>query len=312
MFYPRLAFLILPFTRLELPGWGKLYQFFRVGGIQNNSLWKDAPTKMIKEKWSGYWLKLNLDNWSERHTYFLGRYYDLDLQLVMAQLLKPGDRFIDIGANIGMLTLKGASLVGKLGRVDSFEPNPNCCKRIRDNLELNQINNVYLHQVGLSDKTDTLKLSIITEHSGMGTLSELRQEDQKLVTDVFDVSVLRGDEIVMQDLTPVKFIKIDVEGYELNVLKGLYKSLNTWHPIVITEVVNEWLKRSGTNRSEICKFMDELGYFPYGLSTKRRFLKHDLSLERIKEQEVENSQFTDFLWIHPESLGKETLTKFMC
>jgi hypothetical protein len=69
MFYPRLAFLILPFIRLELPGWGKLYQFFRVGGIQNNSLWKDAPTKMIKEKWSGYWLKLNLDNWSERHTY---------------------------------------------------------------------------------------------------------------------------------------------------------------------------------------------------------------------------------------------------
>ena len=70
MFYSRLAFLILPFTRLELPGWDRLYQFFRVGGIQNNSLWKDAPTKMIKEKWSGYW---HLDNWSERHTYFLGR-----------------------------------------------------------------------------------------------------------------------------------------------------------------------------------------------------------------------------------------------
>ena len=83
----------------------------------------------------------------------------------MTQLLKPDDRFVDIGANIGMLTLKGASLVGKLGRVDSFEPNPNCCKRIRENLELNKINNVYLHEVGLSDKTDTLKLSIITDFS---------------------------------------------------------------------------------------------------------------------------------------------------
>jgi precorrin-6B methylase 2 len=72
-------------------------------------------------------MELDLAAWSERSAYFLGRFYDLNLQMLMIQILKPGDRFVDIGANIGMLSILAARLVGPSGRVESFEPNPHKC-----------------------------------------------------------------------------------------------------------------------------------------------------------------------------------------
>jgi FkbM family methyltransferase len=307
--HPRLAFLILPLVRLELPGWGRLLQLFKVSGISNYDLWAEAPTKTMRGKWHSYQMKVDLANWSDRLTYFLGRYYDLEIQLVMQQVLQPGDRFIDIGANIGMITLHGAALVTESGRVDSFEPNPECCQRIQDTLAMNQIQHVHLHPVGLSDQPGTLTLSVITDTSGMGTLAAPREDDQNLISQRFEVTVQVGDNLILPEPTPVKLIKIDVEGFELNVLRGLEKTLTAWHPIVVTEVVQDWLERAGTNRTQLYQFMQSLGYSPYGLTTRRQFLQHQLLLAPIAEESVENAEFTDFLWLHPKSAGREGLRK---
>ena len=307
----RLAYSILPYTRLELPGWGHLFNFFKVGSIDPYSEWKTAPTKIIRHRWHGYLMKLDLSNWSERHTYFLGRYYDLDLQLAMSQVLEPGDRFVDIGANNGMITLHGAALVTDSGSVEIFEPNPECCRRIEEVLELNNINHVKLHQMGLSDQSDTLTLSVITDHSGMGTLASPGDTYDKMVSKTFEVPVFVGDDVLMQNSMPIKFIKIDVEGFEFRDLKGLQNTLKTWHPVVITEVVKDWLERDNTNRTEIYQFMKQLGYLPYGLTEKRRFLGHKLALGTIPEDNVEDAEFTDFLWLHPESSANKILKPFI-
>lgn len=309
--YPRLAYLSLPYTRLELPGWGYLFDFFKVGTIEDYSKWKTAPIKIIRHKWHGYLMKLDLSNWSERHTYFLGRYYDLNLQLAMNQVLKPGDRFVDVGANIGMISLHGAALVTDSGRVDSFEPNPECCTRIKEVLELNNIEHVHLHQAGLSEQPETLTLSIITDHCGMGTLASPRDTDEEMVSKIFEVPVVVGDDILMQNSMPVKFIKIDVEGFELRVLKGLKNTFKTWHPVVVTEVVNEWLHRAGTNRTQIYQFMKQFGYVPYGLTRQRRFFRHHLALIPISEDKVEDTNYSDFLWLHPESSANKALQSFI-
>ena len=85
-------------------------------------------------------MELDLRDALERQTYFLCRYYDLENQLALDVLLKPGDTFIDIGANIGMTTLHGASRVGENGKVIALEPQPICCAKIKRNLEINAIN----------------------------------------------------------------------------------------------------------------------------------------------------------------------------
>jgi FkbM family methyltransferase len=309
--HPNFAFLILPYTRLELPGWGLLFRTFKVGSIPHYPLWKDAPTKIIRDKWNGNLIKLNLANWSERHTYFLGRYYDLDLQLAMTQILQKGDRFVDIGANIGMITLHGAALVTDSGCVDSFEPHPESCRRLQEALEMNNIKHVRVHNLGLSDCPGKLTLSVITEHSGMATLATPSSEQKDLVSDAFEVSVVIGDSVIMQNSTPVKLIKIDVEGFEYRVLQGLKQTLETWRPIVITEVEKEWLNRAGTNRTELFEFMSRYGYSPYGLTTKRKFMRHHLSIVPIDKNNVEDAKFSDFLWTHSPSLGYEVLQPFI-
>lgn len=308
--YPQLAQVILPYTRLELPGWGHLFRWFKVSEISNYALWQSAPTKTVRGKWHGYRMKLHLSNWSERYTYFLGRFYDLNLQLVMNQVLQPGDRFIDIGANIGMLTLHAAALVTSAGRVDSFEPNPRCCQRIQEALKANDIDHVQVHQAGLADQRDTLTLSVITDHTGMGTLAAPREADQHLVSDSFQVPVQVGDEVVLSHDQPVKLIKIDVEGFELRVLRGLRKTLQTWTPIVSTEVAEAWLNRAGTSRQELIEFMRQLGYSPYCLSTRRHFVRHRLSLIPVSDA-APASHYNDFLWLHPNSRGTEQLKPFI-
>jgi FkbM family methyltransferase len=307
MTFPRLAFLILPYTRLELPGWGQLFRLMRVGGIENNALWRDAPTRTIRDKRSKYLVRLDLSNWSERHTYFLGRYYDLALQMLLSEVLAPGDRFVDVGANIGAITLYGAALVGPGGRVDSFEPNPSCCERIRHTLAGNDVHHVRVHANALSDRRGTLVLNVFAEHTGTATLAPPSQEQRDLVKQQYEVQVLVGDEAVSNSRRRINLIKVDVEGFEVRVLRGLMESIRRWRPVVVTEVQRDWLARAGTSRTEMFDLMAADGYGAYGLSTRRRVLGHRLSLEPIQRTKVENAPFSDVVWLHPSTAASQNL-----
>jgi hypothetical protein len=70
-----------------------------------------------------------------------GRYYELGVTRVLDFLLRPGDKFVDIGANIGMITLHARFLERAKGRIDCFEPNPECVEALQEHLSINGINN---------------------------------------------------------------------------------------------------------------------------------------------------------------------------
>ncbi|WP_041933171.1 hypothetical protein [Gloeothece verrucosa] len=74
MNYPKLTFLALPYARLELPGWGKLLKKISVISYKDDEYWQNAHIKTIPGKLHGYLMNLDLSNWSERHTYFIGRF----------------------------------------------------------------------------------------------------------------------------------------------------------------------------------------------------------------------------------------------
>src|SRR5690242_13564500 len=106
------ALTLLPYSRLELPGWGKL---LRLCGAMNRTGWEGAPVRTIRGKKHGYLMPLDLSNWSERLTYFLGRHHEIFTSLFLEAAVRPGETFIDVGGNIGMITLHAAALVGPAG-----------------------------------------------------------------------------------------------------------------------------------------------------------------------------------------------------
>jgi FkbM family methyltransferase len=211
----------------------------------------------------GNLVELDLSNWSDRSYYFLGRWYDLEMQLLMAELVEPGETIVDVGANRGAFALAASRVVGSSGKVICFEPNPNCIKILEDEIKLNQIYNISLYQCGLAQKDDTLALTVPVINSGEGSFGRSQYEDNL----VFSVSVHRGDDI-LSDYEP-SLIKIDVEGFETNVILGLSKTIERLSPVVITEVEPSHLERASSSVEELKSVMERLGYKGFKLALRK-------------------------------------------
>ena len=204
-------------------------------------------------------MELNLANWSQRFTYFLGRFHDLELQSLLARFLRAGDRFVDMGANMGMITLVGSRFVGPSGVVDAFEPNPACFESIRATLARNKITNVRLHPAAMGDVATTLPLTVPRYNSGEASLVAA-PDTFGGDADTVEVPVLVGDDALKSDPRPPIFIKIDVEGFERRVLQGLRETLTWDRPLVATEVIARHLAREGCRPSDLFDLMESLGY----------------------------------------------------
>jgi len=303
---PLLSWVIRPYVRAELPGWGKLYSRF-VGDYRNDSYWTGHPMLTIRGKLHGYEMVLDPSRWSERATYFLGRFYDLETQLLLIHVLRAGERFVDIGANIGMLSLLAARLTGPTGIVDAFEPNPRCAERIRAYVRTNCIDNIRLHPVALADVESTLVLTVPTYNSGEGTLTNLEVAPAagKPAVERFDVPVRIGDRALEFDARAPVLIKIDVEGYECQVLTGLNETLRKAGPLVLTEVVPGHLARAQRTAADLFDLMAGYGYRPFSMQLVRRGLrKRALTLKATTVQ----THSENVLWVPTASAYRDRVS----
>ncbi|MBF2020931.1 MAG: FkbM family methyltransferase [Hydrococcus sp. C42_A2020_068] len=184
--------------------------------------------------------------------------YELPMQQVLASHLKPGDTFYDIGANVGFFTVLAAKLVGLSGRVYAFEPVPENADIIRHNVKLNNFSNVIILEKAVSDSTGKGKL-LLAEHPGGHTLSTGGMPpDLKGSTTVELVSI--DDLVAQKTITPPSVIKIDVEGAELDVLRGMFRTLEEFKPILIYEVDDGDRKAFMRKSQEIETFVRSRGY----------------------------------------------------
>jgi FkbM family methyltransferase len=297
--YPRLPFLILPYTRAELPGWRIPLKL--TGGLVPiaDTRWQNAPRVTIRGKNHGYLMELELSDWAERCTFFLGRYYEMGVQRVLDAILMPGDRFVDIGANIGMITLHAHSLIGSTGRIDCFEPNPECVERLRRHLQINNIRNVAIHTCALSDQVGNLNLNLSSEHSGTATLTEVGEVKRTL-----PVKVCVGDDLLIEG-PRINVMKVDVEGYEMKVLTGLERTLKKSKPIIITELIDSHLDRAGSSVADVTKLLGILGYAPMGIGSARKGVRHRLTLSSSL------NACNDAVWIHADDPRSAHLSQFI-
>lgn len=266
-----IPYIVQRYVQHELPGWGRFMPYLERACAA-------SPEQMatVRGKWHRFRMRLDLSNWSERKTFILGRFYDLPTQLCMKRMLARGDWMLDIGANIGMITLWGAYLVGPGGRIDAIEPNPECCQRIRRAIEENGIVNTHVHQLALGSAAGEAILRLAEEHTGTATLGVLDRPALKELP----VSVAACDQLfagLEHGSRPLRLIKMDVEGYECEVLRGMTETIRQHRPFIITEIEEQLLRRAGSSPAELWGMMSDMKYSGYELRTERRFIRHRLS-----------------------------------
>ena len=188
-----------------------------------------APLSGVHEMQGGFRMALRpRDNGFERHMFFHGTYEPATIAL-FNRLIKPGDTVIDIGANLGVMTLAAAKLVGETGKVIAFEPHPGIFARLQENVRLNGFPNVAIHQCALGSQPG--KLTLYDRPAiGIGGASLVSGAGGQPSA---EVQVSRLDDILV-GAAPA-FIKMDVEGFEVEVLKGAPETLQRCKTAIVME-----------------------------------------------------------------------------
>lgn len=194
-----------------------------------------------------------------------GEWAQIELDF-MLDFLSPGATVVDVGAYVGTHTLAFADAVSSAGKVYSFEPILSSWCALRANVEINDLSQVSVHQVGLGARNERLEFSsyypsgTVENYGSMGSVA--CAEPGVRISATEDVQITRLDDM---QLAACDLIKVDVEGMELDVLRGAVSVLNKFSPCVFTEItpdVNVPIDKSRA-ATELTKFMEEFGYDTY-------------------------------------------------
>lgn len=270
-----------PYIRHELPGWGRVYDLL-IGGYRRNWLWRDFGVRRGVDKIHGATMEFDLASWSNRIDYFLGRYHDLGLTEVVRGTLRPGDTFVDIGANEGVLSLLAARLVSPGGKVISFEPNSGPRSVLEKHVAANRLA-VDIRPIGLSDEPATLTLFVPAINTGEGTFGDAPYAEGKRI----DCRVGVADEELAGEMPTL--IKIDVEGFEHRVIAGLRGTLERARPHILIEMVDSHLRRAGSSLTELRAMLEGMGY-------KGRRVAMEGGIGHRAATTVEDTGDGDYLW----------------
>jgi FkbM family methyltransferase len=190
-----------------------------------------------------------------------GEGYESRFRDTMLALVREGDCVWDVGANAGYYSKLFAQRVGQRGRVFAFEPDPRVLASLEQSVEI--LGNVTLVPVALADRDGTMRFRPGLD--AVGATGQLIDADRPSAGTWIEVPVLRGDSVVAREMAaPPNVVKIDVEGFELEVLRGLATLLDRPSLRAIgVEVHFALLDRRGRQNAprEIERMLHSVGFF---------------------------------------------------
>ena len=204
---------------------------------------------------------------------------DLETKWVL-NTIRPGDVFIDVGANIGYYTVVASKVVGPTGHVFAFEPDPASFAILERNVRENGLTNVTLEQKALSNEPGLLRLYIAGENKGDHRLFDQADAPREFV----DVEALRLDDYLEEHDTTVDFIKVDTQGAEGIILEGMLGTIRANPGIaMVMEYMPVSLRSVGTDPEEMIARLEELGFRMFSLGVGFRA---DLQPKPVRSEDV--------------------------
>lgn len=225
--------------------------------------------KIIDNYLGQYKLKLNSDFAIDSHFLNKGHWED-HLRAYIQYFVKPGAVCVDVGANIGIHTITMAHAAGLTGKVFAFEPATVTYPRLLENIALNPWlqDRIVAEKLGISDTPGTLKLFASGELQGNAYMGHEYNEKfwNSGSADDFEVCPVTTLDSYLTSNYRVSFIKIDVEGMELEVLRGGAQIIERDHPVIVYESLVDSFDVAKIKACEA--FLAERGYYFFNLSLK--------------------------------------------
>jgi len=208
-------------------------------------------------KINGVTYKLDISNVVD-HAAFWG-FQDKATSFFLSQLRK-GYTIFDVGANIGIISVTAA---GQSKQVVSIEPDKTNFARLIENLRLNNISNVTTLNIGLGSRKEVKKLyKVVESNPGMNRIM-----DEELDVPYNEIQIETLDSVAQSlGISKIDIIKIDTEGYEMNILKGSNYCIDKFKPAMMLEVDNSLLQAQSSSSLELLGFIKEKGYDIYDIT----------------------------------------------
>jgi FkbM family methyltransferase len=175
------------------------------------------------------------------------------------KVLQPGMVFMDIGAYQGIYSVVAGKKLNSAGRVFAFEPSPREFRRLRMHLRWNRMSTARSEMLALGSATS--EATFFQVRSGDTTRNGLRPPDSRETLVEIPVNVTSLDEYVRgQNIERIDIIKLDVEGGEIEVIRGAKKVFGEFRPMLICEVLDETTHAWGYEAREIIQALRDYNY----------------------------------------------------
>ncbi len=208
-------------------------------------------------------ITLALDEHMSSQIFWYGS-YNRDILIVLDRILKPGMVVVDIGSNIGEITLFAAKHVGRSGRVYAFEADGDIADRLGSTVAANEFSQVVIVPHGVSDHVGSAPIfgikGVFSDGSRNTALTTLyASEIRSRVINTIPLTTL---DTYFQEAAPdrIDVVKIDIEGAELPALRGSRRVLERYRPWLIIEVQAETSGTAGYAQGDILSFLKGFGY----------------------------------------------------
>lgn len=203
---------------------------------------------------------------------YLGDVFERGTKAALRSLVTEAGVVLDIGANIGAHTLHLARLVGPSGRVIAFEPTDFAFRKLRRNIELNPAlaERISTYNCFLAAKDGNALPDKIYSSWPLVPEAELHAKHLGRAMSTDNASTRSVDSVLAEVGNPtIQLVKLDVDGFECEILRGATKLLREQKPIFVMELAPYVLDERGTSLSELMSLLTSNGYRLYDESTQR-------------------------------------------
>ena len=238
------------------------------------------PLTTVTRTRSGASIRVDSGDLIQRYLLMFG-VWEPQLTTWLADRVRPGDTFIDVGANIGYYTLLAASLAGPSGHVIAIEPAPDFCQALASALNANHIRQVRIARSAVSDRPRELAF-YQPEPGNLGHTTAAPSRSCNLPP-LFTANARPLAELLRPgELAAARIIKVDAEGAEAAIISGLAPHLHQLRPDaeLIIEVSARLLRRQGRVLDEITGPLAAFGWHPYLIANDYRAGSYPAAMRR--------------------------------